>query len=409
MEIKKNINDDNGKNIKKILIDNSYYDVSDLKHPGGSIIENYVNNDIDATQSFRNFHLRSKKADKYLNSRFIKNKDSSKKNTILEDYNILLNELIEKGYFEPDYYHIFYRITEIYMMHLLGYLLYISNSYLYNIIGIFILGIASGRCGWLMHEAGHYSLTGSIHVDRGIQNIIYGIGCGMSSSWWRNQHNKHHSMPQKQGVDPDLNTLPLIAFNKQIINTNSKTLKLWIKIQAYMFPMITCLLVALSWQFIIHPRHIIRKKKISECITIFIRFFLWNYFFTAEIGILKSLSIYLLYNWVAATYIFINFSVSHSHLPIVSKKNNVNWVRYASEHTMNVSPGSFGIINWWMSYLNFQIEHHLFPSLPQFRLPNVSNKVKQLFKKHNITYIETDYINSLFITFKNLNNIGKNI
>ena len=84
MEIKKNINDKDGKNIKKILIDNSYYDVSDLKHPGGSIIEKYVNNDIDATQSFRNFHLRSKKADKYLNSRFIRKKDSSKKNTILE-------------------------------------------------------------------------------------------------------------------------------------------------------------------------------------------------------------------------------------------------------------------------------------------------------------------------------------
>lgn len=27
------------------------------------------------------------------------------------------------------------------------------------------------------------------------------------------------------------------------------------------------------------------------------------------------------------------------------------------------------MVNWWMSYLNFQIEHHMFPSMPQFRHP----------------------------------------
>lgn len=27
------------------------------------------------------------------------------------------------------------------------------------------LGLVSGRCGWLMHEGGHYSLTGSIMYD----------------------------------------------------------------------------------------------------------------------------------------------------------------------------------------------------------------------------------------------------
>jgi fatty acid desaturase len=55
------------------------------------------------------------------------------------------------------------------------------------------------RCGWLMHEGGHYSLTGKIAIDRTLQIIIYGVGCGMSGSWWRNQHNKHHAMPQRVG------------------------------------------------------------------------------------------------------------------------------------------------------------------------------------------------------------------
>ena len=67
-----------------------------------------------------------------------------------------------------------------------------------------------------MHEAGHYSLTGDIKTDRTIQTITYGLGCGMSASYWRNQHNKHHASPQKINHDVDLDTLPLVAFHKNI-------------------------------------------------------------------------------------------------------------------------------------------------------------------------------------------------
>ena len=32
----------------------------------------------------------------------------------------------------------------------------------------------------------------TIAFDRAIQVAVYGLGCGMSGAWWRNQHNKHH-------------------------------------------------------------------------------------------------------------------------------------------------------------------------------------------------------------------------
>lgn len=35
--------------------------------------------------------------------------------------------------------------------------------------GLTMLGLAQGRCGWLMHEGGHLSLTGNIPVDIAIQ------------------------------------------------------------------------------------------------------------------------------------------------------------------------------------------------------------------------------------------------
>lgn len=50
----------------EVLIDGRFYDVSKMKHPGGSIIKFYSGKGIDATQAFDNFHVRSKKAKKIL-------------------------------------------------------------------------------------------------------------------------------------------------------------------------------------------------------------------------------------------------------------------------------------------------------------------------------------------------------
>ena len=69
--------------------------------------------------------------------------------------------------------------------------------------------------------------------------------------------------------------------------------------------------------------------------------------------------------------------------------SQVDWVRYAAVHTMNVSAGPFRFVDWWMSYLNYQIEHHLFPSMPQFRHPIVSPRVKALFEKHGLKYVSS--------------------
>ena len=41
-----------------IRIEGKTYDITDFKHPGGSII-NYVKNTSDATDAFREFHYRS--------------------------------------------------------------------------------------------------------------------------------------------------------------------------------------------------------------------------------------------------------------------------------------------------------------------------------------------------------------
>lgn len=150
---------------KEVLIDGFLYDVSGLKHPGGSVIDFYAGKEIDATQAFENFHIRSAKAQKYLKNlpsrpadqKKIKENSLPGQQELLKDFEELTNQLIKEGYFKPSLAHAFYRIAEVVLLYVVG-----AYLVLYNNIpaGIFLMAIGQGRCGWLMHEGGHYSLTG---------------------------------------------------------------------------------------------------------------------------------------------------------------------------------------------------------------------------------------------------------
>ena len=120
----------------------------------------------------------------------------------------------------------------------------------------------------------------------------------------------------------------------------------------------------------------------------------------------NKITTYLFINSIASSYIFINFAVSHSHLQVTKK--NLTWVEYAAYHTTNVGKGHW-FISWWMSNLNYQIEHHLFPSMPQCNHKYISSRVKDFFKKNDLPYYDGNYLDILLKTFNNLNEVSKSI
>lgn len=152
---------------KEVLIDGVFYDVTNMKHPGGSVIDYYAGLNLDATQPFYQFHLRSKIARKYLNNLPSRTADSDivKKahplqgqQQLMKDFDEFTRQLEKEGYFKPSLPHVFYRTFEIIAIYGAGlYLLF--NGQL--TLGILLMALGQGRCGWYMHEGGHYSLTGT--------------------------------------------------------------------------------------------------------------------------------------------------------------------------------------------------------------------------------------------------------
>lgn len=249
-----------------------------------------------------------------------------------------------------------------------------------------------------------------LFLNRTIQEYAYGMGCGMSASWWRSQHNRHHATPQKLQHDVDLDTLPLVAFHSAIakkIKKHQTLTKAWISMQAYLFAPITTFLVAIGWQFFLHPRHIARKGLVNEALALAIRLYFIFGVILRGYSLPAAVGLYCAYCWIGAMYIFVNFSLSHTHKPALPADQHVTWVHYAADHTTNISPGL--VVNWWMGYLNFQIEHHLFPCMPQFRHAIIAPRVQKLFKDHGLVYDHRPYFECMGATIANLKEVGNTL
>jgi fatty acid desaturase len=290
-------------------------------------------------------------------------------------------------------------------------------------LGIFILSWAFQQIGWVQHEGGHRSLTGNVMIDGAIQYFIYYIVYGGSGHFWNYQHNHHHANTQHEIYDIDLKTLPLIAFDSEILpdvittstekegtktkeNNQSKTkaVSWWIRHQWFTY-IFSNLMVYFLWRGLIHFRFELRKGNywyifitlvLSHSLHLFILMYFceFNFKWAAIAGIAYSAG--------GVWLLLFHFSVSHTFTG--TQNDNYNWVETAALHTVNVS--DHWLVNIVMGLLNFQIEHHLFPQMSHANARRAVPYVKELFKKYDLPYYECGFFEGFFLVFKNLYHVG---
>jgi len=404
------------KNSKKIICIGEYeYDITDFKHPGGNVIY-YMSSGQDATNTFEEFHYRSKKAKSVLQSLpkkkiEVSNADNGidRDNAILEDFKVFRQSLESRGFFTPSIPHVIYRILEVICIYGFAARMIQINIY----VSILLFGLFGGRCGWIQHEGGHNSLTGNIKVDKWIQNIFIGFGLLTDGSMWNSMHNKHHATPQKIGHDMDLDTAPLVAFYTDAVYKyrNNFAVRMWLKYQSYSFlPITSGMFVMLFWILYLHPRKIIRDKNVVQGgIVLFAHLSRILLFMKlGNVSLSTALFYHFLTFYLSGIYLFGQFSLSHTFTPVIQNDENPSWVHYAIEHSVDIEPQN-PIISWVMGYLNCQVIHHLFPSMPQYRGPEVSLELQEFCNKWGIKYTIMGYFDAWYCMFKNLNDIGNNI
>ena len=425
-----------------ITIDGTTYDITDFKHPGGSIID-YAKNAGDATEVFREFHYRSPISRNVLRS--LPEYDGGNDDTatgpaltprqeeMTTDFREMRTNLVNQGLFEPDYIHVYFRMLELAFYFGMG--TWLASYNIYASMLSFI--VFKTRCGWVQHECGHLSFTGNKRIDRAIQTFTMGFGGAFSSSVWNSMHTRHHATPQKIKHDIDLDTTPFVAFFQTAFeeNTNGKAAsrfmnRWWMRFQAWTFlPLVNGIFVHLFWIYYLHPKKVIHRlcsaKTIEESITTAFEIAFMSashitlpyiFYTTGDRGVLWCYFLFMVLNFWNMVYLFGHFSLSHTFTGVIPANKHLLWFEYAIGHSVNISTKS-ALVSWIMGYLNFQIEHHLFPSMPQYKNMLAAPYVRRFCDKWAVAdtdadarllkYTEHSYITAWRMMLSNLNQVGK--
>lgn len=438
---------------KKITIDGTVYDITNFDHPGGSIIGYAIGNE-DAGDTFREFHARSKSAKTILNAlpkvenENDNNNDNDYENVnsnaanrfqrdMIRDYREMRDTLTNIGCFEPDLIHVYFRLLEIAFFFGLGVWLAPYNIY----ASMLSFVVFKTRCGWVQHEGGHISLTGNKTADRTIQAVALGFAGGLSGALWNTMHHKHHATPQKLKHDIDLDTTPAVAFFKTAFekNTNGPAAsaymsRWWMRMQAWLFlPVTNGIFVHLFWTYYLHPKRVFAalaaaqnpksrvraREPILEAVCIFLShtvlpaIFYWR----GEYSVVSAYILLMVSNFLNLIYLFGHFSLSHTFTDVIPETEHRLWFEYAICHSVNMSTKS-ALVSWVMGYLNFQIEHHLFPSMPQYKNAIAAPHVRAFCARWNgkngnsegnayeLKYVELGYLEAWRKMFANLSDVG---
>lgn len=386
------------------------YNISNFaaKHPGGwELITTYQGQ--DATTVMEQFHPDMVKLQKYLKPLQLGTCSElqavADKDVLLQEFNQLTAELKKEGYFESSKFFFALLYLHIVALEALAYYLVAyhnahqwgSNWFSFTdfpIAGFLLIaviqGVASAQGAWLQHDAGHKSIFGTNdRLNFWAQQLTMGCLVGASTRWWKDRHSRHHGKTNIYKKDPDIAGRGIIVFGDvQFQNPVEYLIKPLIPYQAYLFVFAAVPSVT-TWLFV-RPIlwHILVNQSWYDAIFMS-TFYIKNYFlYEPIVGWNQLVQMYFGMR-VVQSFIFVWVSqISHIPCEIINEPEsheNFNWVQMQLQGTLNVAGGWFN--DWFTGHLNYQIEHHLWPTMPRHYYPSIAPRVKELCKKHKVDYI----------------------
>jgi len=107
---------------------------------------------------------------------------------------------------------------------------------------------------------------------------------------------------------------------------------------------------------------------------------------------------------VFGLYMGASFAPNHKGMPVLPKDSKVDFLRRQVLTSRNIRGGWY--MNIFMGGLNYQIEHHLFPSMPRPHLKRAREITKEYCQSKNILYTEANVLESYAIVIAYLNRVG---
>jgi fatty acid desaturase len=275
----------------------------------------------------------------------------------------------------------------------------------YTLIIAAALGILFTQYAFLAHEASHRQVFESGRANDYSGRMLADLFVGISYSWWMNKHTRHHANPNTIGKDPDIEP-DFIIFQE----TDARGLRGFKRFFAmrqgwFFFPSIMGEGLNLHIQAF---RTVFSRGKVDKRALEIVLLSVRNLSYLAVVFYFLPLGMAFAFVGVQLAifglYMGASFVPNHTGMPFLARDSKVDFLRRQVLTSRNIRGGWF--MNIFMGGLNYQIEHHLFPSMPRPHLRRAGEIVKEYCETREIEYTEASLPQAYGIVTRYLNKVG---
>jgi fatty acid desaturase len=280
----------------------------------------------------------------------------------------------------------------------------LGRSWWQMLVAVF-LGVMFTQTGFIGHDAGHRQISGSKRADDLIGRIHGNLLIGLSYGWWTSKHNRHHSHPNQVGRDPDIGGRA-VAFTPEQARARGGLGRWLAGYQAWLFfPMLLLeglhLHVA-GFRALMGRQSTTVKVVEGTLLAAHIIGYLLAVFLV--LSPVQAVAFLLIQQGVFGLYLGCSFAPNHKGMAMFGEDEKVGFLRRQVVTSRNIRGSWF--TDFALGGLNYQIEHHLFPSMPRPSLRRAQAPVRAFCEQHGIAYHETGLVDSYAQVLRHLNTVG---
>jgi fatty acid desaturase len=226
----------------------------------------------------------------------------------------------------------------------------------------------------------------------------------MGYGWWQDKHTRHHANPNHEELDPDV-APDLLVWSQNQARAAKGVARFIGRSQAYLFfPLLTLEGFNLHVSGVRSLANRSLKDRTLEGALLIGHFavYLTALFLVLPPGM--AIAFLAVHQCLFGVYLGSIFAPNHKGMPTLTGKDRPDFLRRQVLTSRNVRGGWFTDIA--LGGLNYQIEHHLFPSMPSPHLRKAQLIVRHYCEELGVAYLETGLITSYRQALTSLHRAG---
>jgi len=268
-----------------------------------------------------------------------------------------------------------------------------------------LLAVVFTHVGFLGHDAGHSQIFRTRRANYLVGLVHGNLAIGLSYAWWVDKHNRHHAHPNQEGLDPDID-IGALAFSARQAGDKRGFVRFIARHQRYFFfPLLLLEAVQLHLSSVQALANRKMRHRSWEGILLALHAIGYLTVVLLVLSPLKAAVFIVVQQALFGLYLGCSFAPNHKGMPMLAANDRTDFLRRQVLTARNVR-GNW-LVDFALGGLNYQIEHHLFPSMPRPHLRRAQPLVRAFCLQRDVAYCETTLWRSYAQAIRHLHDVGR--